>query len=109
MLRVEVLKPQLDRCPLLPGPLTSLEKRFQNAEDELKAIGQQLQNPLTPEAKRALSERIEHLESEVQQIKADLNAEKRQQQRTSARNNANLGLLPSKITGSSSTGARLAK
>src|SRR5437870_12338015 len=59
--------------------VAQLGKRLQEAEKELTAIRDQMSAPLTDEAKRALLERIEHLEQEVQQINRDLDAAKRQQ------------------------------
>jgi len=56
-----------------------LHDRVQEAEQELAAMRKQIGAPLTDKGKRALLDGVEHLEQEVQQIKRDLQAAKRQQ------------------------------
>src|SRR6266498_4188326 len=67
----------------LPSP-AQLRNRVQEADQELAAIRKQMGAPLTDEGKRALSERVEHLEQEVQRINRDLDAAKRQQTSSAA-------------------------
>jgi len=64
-----------------PSP-AQLRNRVQEADQELSTIREQMSVPLTDDAKRALLERIEHLEREVQQINRNLDAAKRQQMRS---------------------------
>ena len=65
-----------------------LEKRLQEADQELATIREQMSAALTDEAKRALLERIEHLEQRVQQIRREVEVAKRPQQSSSAVDNS---------------------
>lgn len=63
--------------------LANLERRLQDAEDELASIRKQMDAPLTVEARRVLLERMEHLEDELQHIRRDLTSVKEQRLRNS--------------------------
>lgn len=69
--------------PSQPSSLSNLEKRLQDAADELAAVRQQMNTPLTVEARRVLLERTEHLEEELQHIRGDLDSVKAQRLRSS--------------------------
>lgn len=64
--------------PSPPSSLANLEKRLQDAEDELASIRQQLNTPLTVEVRRVLLERMEHLGEDLQHIRRGLNSVKEQ-------------------------------
>jgi hypothetical protein len=64
--------------PSPPSSLANLERRLQDAEDELASIRLRMNTPLTVEARRVLLERMEHLEDELQHIRRDLDSVKAQ-------------------------------
>ena len=69
--------------PNPPSSLTILEKRLQEAEDELASIRKQINTPLTVEARSVLMEHMESVEDELQHIRLDLDSVKAQRLRSS--------------------------
>lgn len=70
---------EMQTDPSASPSLAELLKRSQEAERELASIKEQMRAPLTEEARRALLERMDHLEQKVQQLKRDVEVAKRQQ------------------------------
>ncbi len=57
--------------------LTDIERRIRQAERELAIIRKQLKLALTARERRALAERLGHLENEIIQLRKDLSARRR--------------------------------
>ena len=49
-----------------------VRRRLQDAEQELASIKEQLQGPTTPEVRRALAERLNRLQEEIQLLRGKL-------------------------------------
>jgi len=47
-------------------------RRLQDAEQELASIKEQVQRPTTPEVRRALAERLNRLQEEIQLLRGKL-------------------------------------
>ena len=56
-----------------PSPMAKdVARRLQDAEQELASIKEQVQRPTTPEVRRALAERLNRLQEEIQLLRGKL-------------------------------------
>ncbi len=54
-----------------------VRRRLQDAEQELASIKEQLKGPTTPEVRRALAERLNRLQEEIQLLRGKLPASRK--------------------------------